>query len=313
MKTTKKLNTEEFIKRSILVHGDKYDYSKSFYKNDSTKIEIICKKHGSFWQSPGAHVRQKNGCESCSYEERAFQKRRFAIKDKDDFESKLKELNIYENFDFSNSIFEYFGKKMKVVCKKHGEFYQTPLSFILKKYPCKKCFDDSLKSNTEEFINKSLKVHGNLFDYSKSIYKGAFDNVEIICKKHGSFWQRPANHLSGWGCRTCLESTGEKEIKRILEEKNIIYETQKTFNDLISIKTNKNLYFDVYIPTSTLVIEYDGRQHFESIEFFGGDEYLNNLKFNDNLKNEYCKNKNIKLIRISYKDNISKKNGRGLK
>ena len=66
--------------------------------------------------------------------------------------------------------------------------------------------------------------------------------------------------------------------------------------------------FAVFCEKGSLrnLIEYDGKQHFEPIEFFGGIESYNQLKVNDDKKEKYCKENNIKLIRIPYydKDNI---------
>lgn len=57
---------------------------------------------------------------------------------------------------------------------------------------------------TQEFIEKAIKVHGNLYDYSLIDYKNSHTNVTIICNKHGVFEQRPANHVSSArGCPTC--------------------------------------------------------------------------------------------------------------
>ena len=56
---------------------------------------------------------------------------------------------------------------------------------------------------TEDFINESKKVHGNLYDYSKSIFLKNSDNIEIICPIHDSFFQKPSNHRNGVGCPKC--------------------------------------------------------------------------------------------------------------
>jgi hypothetical protein len=55
----------EFIEKSCVVHGDKYNYSKVQYYNNSTKVEILCKTHGSFFQTPDAHINKKHGCMKC--------------------------------------------------------------------------------------------------------------------------------------------------------------------------------------------------------------------------------------------------------
>lgn len=72
------MGIESFVKQSILVHGYKYDYSLVDYKNNRTKIKIVCKEHGSFWQLPDTHIYQKSGCPQCYYENGAcFTKEKF--------------------------------------------------------------------------------------------------------------------------------------------------------------------------------------------------------------------------------------------
>lgn len=62
------LDTTTFIVRATSIHQDRYDYSKVKYKNDTTKVEIVCKQHGSFFQDPGHHVGKKQGCPLCKHE-----------------------------------------------------------------------------------------------------------------------------------------------------------------------------------------------------------------------------------------------------
>ena len=58
-------NIDDFVSECKRVHGDKYDYSKVEYKNNKTKVRILCKKHGEFWQTPDNHLHGK-GCPKCS-------------------------------------------------------------------------------------------------------------------------------------------------------------------------------------------------------------------------------------------------------
>ena len=60
----RKLTTEIFIERARGIHGDKYDYSKVEYKDNKTKVCIICPIHGEFWQNPASHL-QGCGCNLC--------------------------------------------------------------------------------------------------------------------------------------------------------------------------------------------------------------------------------------------------------
>lgn len=70
------------------------------------------------------------------------------------------------------------------------------------------------------------------------------------------------------------------------------------------IETKFLLPFDFYLPKYNILTEYDGIQHFKFIAHFGGKQRFKEQKFNDNLKNEYCIENNIKLYRISYLKNI---------
>lgn len=94
-------------------------------------------------------------------------------------------------------------------------------------------------------------------------------------------------------------SYGEKKIKKFLIEKKIAFSQQKKFDECFNI--NK-LLFDFYLPNINTCIEFDGRQHFEIIEYFGGENGYLNRKRNDIIKNDFCEKNGIRLIRISYED-----------
>jgi very-short-patch-repair endonuclease len=73
---------------------------------------------------------------------------------------------------------------------------------------------------------------------------------------------------------------------------------------VVKIK-NKNMRFDFYLVDLDILIEYDGIQHYQSVDLFGGDEYLKTVNYYDSLKNDWVRNNDKILIRISYKDDIS--------
>lgn len=103
----------------------------------------------------------------------------------------------------------------------------------------------------------------------------------------------------------CMCSKGEDTIKNILNKLQIRYKTQKTFSGCINPKTNRKLYFDFYLSDYNCCIEYDGKQHFEHDKNNKGwntKEHLEKTQYLDNIKNEYCKQHSIKLIRIPYTD-----------
>ena len=93
------------------------------------------------------------------------------------------------------------------------------------------------------------------------------------------------------------DSTGEILISNILNENYISYFYNYRFDDCRNILP---LPFDFYLPDYNVCIEYDGIQHFESIEYFGGDKEFQRRQINDDIKNQYCAKNNITLIRLPY-------------
>ena len=104
-----------------------------------------------------------------------------------------------------------------------------------------------------------------------------------------------SEHTQSCGCSH--RSLGEQYIESILDDCNIIYHQQFTFDDCVNIY---KLPFDFYLPTYNLCIEYDGEQHFRSVDHFGGEDGFRQRKRNDEIKNQYCQDNNIKLLRIPY-------------
>lgn len=160
----------------------------------------------------------------------------------------------------------------------------------------------SYKVTTPIFIEKAIKIHGSKYIYSKVNYIHSQTKVCIICPNHGEFWQIPKSHLHGSGCPKCKTSKGELLVEKILEKHNIEYINQKTFDDC---KDKILLRFDKYIPSYNLCIEYDGLHHFQPVIFgkMSKNESYKNFKETqkrDKIKNNYCKNQNIPILRIKY-------------
>lgn len=284
-----KKTTEQFIIDAKEVHGDKYDYSLVYYKNNYTKIKIICDEHGRFYQNPKSH-KNGNGCPTCK-----------GVK-KLTTEQFIKQSKKIHNNKYDYSLVNYVNShtKVKIICKIHGIFRQKPNNH-LNGSGCIYC-GGTTKLTLEEFTNRSNIIHNNKYDYSLTNYINSTIKVKIICPVHGEFEQKPNDHLNGCGCFKCTESKGEKEIRFLLEKNNVEFEIQKTFD---KCKLKNKLRFDFYLPENNLCIEFDGRQHFEINEFFGGKLYLIELQKKDKIKNEYCKENNIDLIRIRYDENIN--------
>ncbi len=131
------------------------------------------------------------------------------------------------------------------------------------------------------------------------IIKNNRTKVKIICITHGTFEQIPNAHLNNQGCPKCNSSKGELKTEQYLKENNIQFENQKTFPNC---KNKLPLPFDFYLPKHNICIEYDGEQHFIPKSCFGGNKQFQRTKQNDLIKNQFCKNNNIKLIRIPYNE-----------
>ena len=187
-----RITKDVFIQRSIIRHRDTYDYSKVRYNGLATHVEIICPKHGSFWQKPSLHL-NGNGCQKC-----------FATPKSNTEEFIRKAVKLYgDKYDYSKVKYEGNKVKVCVICKKHGEWWITPNNH-LRSHGCPGCFGTPRLSN-EEFILKARETHGDRYEYSQSQYTGGKNKIEVICSIHGSFWQTASTHINGSGCPNCMK------------------------------------------------------------------------------------------------------------
>lgn len=182
---------------------------------------------------------------------------------------------------------------------------------------------DVVNGNTKSCgcLQKERASESNIMDYSGAIFDNGVKVLDkaysddrgvwhynCICPLCGNVFQDiPArianNHKSSCGCKT--QSSNERIIESILSNYGVDYVRQKRFDDC---KYKYTLPFDfaVYKDNNLLcLIEYDGKQHFESVDLFGGEEEFQVRKIRDEIKNQYCLDKGIKLLRLNYKDNLS--------
>lgn len=209
-----KLTTEEFIAKAKAVHGDRYDYSKVEYVNASTKVCIICKKHGEFWQVPNSHLRGI-GCPQCAIKRRISQQ----TYTKETF-LKLALEKHHDKYNYSRINYVDTKTKICIVCPKHGEFWQTPAAHI-QGQGCPQCGVERNKCkrsySLSDFLKLAKEKHGNKYDYSKIQYVDYKTKVCIVCPEHGEFWQAPKDHTQGRGCPICaghIQQTTEAFISK---------------------------------------------------------------------------------------------------
>jgi len=273
------MNTDKFISMSTEIWGNKYDYSLVDYKGMKTRIKIIF--NGIIYeQTPDAHLLGR------SVELRTLSTDIFIQKSKKRFG--------LSTFDYSKTKFVDVKKMVTIICPDRGEFDILPNTHIKSK-------DGYHLSwlNTYDFIKRSELIHDFFYDYSITKIGSYKDITTIICPKHGEFSQKVMSHLSGRGCQMCSRSKGELAIIKYLSDAKINYECQKKFK---TCKNINELPFDFWLPMQNTIIEFDGKQHFVATEYFGGIEAFNKIKTSDAIKNKWCIDNKVNLIRIPYYD-----------
>ena len=264
---TKKLTTEEFISRATKIHNNKYDYSKVVYKNYITKVEIICKEHGSFFQAPDSHTNSKQGCPKCG-----------GVAKSNTTEFIEKSNKIHNNkYDYSKVNYTHAKAKIEIICKIHGSFFQTPNQHLCGSN-CPDC-SSSLPLALETFVERSNQTHDCKYDYSQVNYKNVYTKVEIICNKHGPFFQDPKTHMKGGICPRCRGRISRKELLWLTNMKisNTPNHRQKCF-----ILDDRKIFVDGFDPDTNIVYEFLG-------DFWHGNpKTFNHLDYNPKTKTTFC-------------------------
>ena len=210
-------------------------------------------------------------------------------------------------YDYSKTNYVNSNTPIVIICPEHGEFLMRPQNH-LQGQGCPKCSRNKMgayqKSNTKEFIEKSQKIHGDKYDYSKVEYANNRVKVTITCPIHGDFKQKPLDHLHGSGCPECGRKFGVAE-KQVLETLkihygNVIYQyIPKWLHNKTSPQS-----LDMFLPNYNIAIEYQGRQHFKPNKRFGNEEEFTKVQRRDVRKFELCKKNGVKLFYISFEKQI---------
>lgn len=202
-------SVDAFVTKARMVHGDKYSYKLTEYKNSASKVSIVCPHHGTFLQTPNSHV-SGHGCPKCFHSE--LSKSRSA--DIVHFIEKAHEThgNLYS---YEKSTFVNYNTPLVITCTTHGDFSQKP-SHHVDGSGCPACSTarnvDLCRKTSVQFIKEAVEVHGASYDYSKVDYIDSNSKVEIICNQHGIFRQAAASHLCGRGCPKCAKSGYNQQI-----------------------------------------------------------------------------------------------------
>jgi len=290
------MEISQIDKKLFEVYGNHFDVISTSMIGKRRIIKIRCCKCGNFFEKRMDYILEGRGCKRCK--EHSFQN------------EIIKKFKIVHDDKFDYSLVNYTTdkQKIKIKCKTCKHIFLQRPSAHLAGESCKTCNINRQKSSNEFFIKKAKEKYGTKYDYSEVEYLTNKNKVKIICNKHQYiFEQAPNSHLRGQGCPICNQSKGELIIKDYLIEHNIKFNKNHRF---VECRYKNPLPFDFYLPQFNTCIEYDGIQHFKERHYDNNSENLEKRKLRDNIKNNFCHDKNINLIRISYleKNIISKLN-----
>jgi hypothetical protein len=294
---------EYYLIKSRLYHGNKYNYCEVVYLNSRKKVKITCPIHGEFYQSLQNHS-IGHGCEKCGHDYRSENHpRKLSL---EIFQKRCSETwgDLYDISglkDYKNN-----STKFNVICKKHGNFTTTP-NQLMTNHGCIKCglerISESQRIEYDEFLEMKVETWGDTYVIKKEDY-GGYQSFKVYCKIHDFYWiTNGSNFLKGHGCRRCgvTISKGESRITELLLEKNVLFLEQYKF---IGMENKRGLRCDFYLSEYNIVIEFNGRQHYESIEFFGGLEGFKLTQYRDGLKQKYCQENDINFEIIKHDESV---------
>lgn len=245
------IKQQVFIDNCKSIHGDKYDYTNTIYKGSSKRVEIICSKHGRFYQLPNHHM-NGSGCRKCAFE-KASKKYRMS---KEEFLIKAKK----KHGEFYNYDTVKLGNNNKchvqIQCPKHGQFTQSVTDHLSGKR-CFKCGLDVISQKTrfskEQFVKKATVTHGDRYNYNKSIYIGSEHKLIITCPVHGDFEQNANAHVQGRGCLQCCNDNrrgwSKKKWLNFCEKNN--YQYAKVY--ILKCKLKKETFLKIGLSSNLKV------------------------------------------------------------
>lgn len=289
-----RMSQEEFIKRATEKHAGKYSYDKVVYRDSHTRVIITCPIHGDFKQLPYQHL-NGSGCKKCAT---ALTKEKESVS-LEEFIDRAKACHTIQ-YDYSKVVLNGVQSIVRIICPIHGEFKQRACTH-LRGHDCPKCgyAQNAIKRTKplEKFIEDAIRVHGDKYDYSQTVYIGAKKKVAIRCKKHNMvFWQKPNAHLNGNGCPICAQSRLESDVLRMLRFQKILFDVEKSFDWLVY---KGNLFLDFFLPEYSIAIECQGEQHFHACDYYGGESAYRLTKQRDERKRRLCEEHGIKVLYYS--------------
>lgn len=297
-----KLTNEEIVERMYSLVNSEYSKLDDFYANNSTKFPIKHNTCGYEYEVEWNNFKNGKRCPHC------FGSKKYTTKE-------INEIIEKETNGEYKLISEYKNAKSKfLILHKHcGHKYKTTLSIIKSGHRCSKC-SGNYRYTDEEMT--AMISHMTDYEYTKV---GQYSNsiVKFLIRHNTCGHEYEVswgNFKRGTRCPKCNQSKGEKFISDYLTNQNISFITQVRFDDC---RSKYPLPFDFGIMNNKdkiiALIEFDGEQHFKLSRFSTNvtqeqaEENLVLTQLRDQIKNQYCEDNNIPLLRIRYDEDIEEK------
>lgn len=249
----RRLNLQQFIDRATEIHNGRYDYSRTKYSSAHEIVGIICPEHGSFYQKAYSHL-QGIGCPKCGHNK--------ATRSSYTWQTFAEEARVVHGDKYDYSITQDItnkDNKVQIICPEHGVFFQSPHHHINLQQGCPVCgiikCSISGTLTTEQFIARAKEIHGNRYDYSKTVYIRSKKKVQIICPEHGVFEQLPVCHIDQeQGCPRCAHRTSKWENEIIDFIKELGLDAKSSTRECWTSRQE----VDIYIPELKIGFECNG-------------------------------------------------------
>lgn len=261
------------------------------YTKQTEKILVKCLECGNEFYVLPRNVLAGHGCRKCADKKNSENYKM----PEDEFKKRIYNLN--PNLMIKG---KYIRNNIPIECKCmvcNNVFYPRPSNLLNRNATCPRCSRKALVKTQEDFIVDVKKVNPQIKILGK--YVNNTTRIECECLKCGEHWSPKATWLlQGKGCPKCNSSKGERRIESFLLDNGIKFIKQYTYEDCKDIS---KLPFDFFLPDYNLIIEYDGKQHFKEVDDWFNST-LQEIQRHDEIKNQYCKNNNINILRIPYWD-----------
>ena len=281
----------DYVKSNI--EAEDYELISKEYIDVHSDLKIKHTECGYIFDMQYANFQQGQRCPKCGIKRRV--------------EASKHSIEYIKNYVESQeytliSIDGYKNSKDYIVVKCPNENHSTyKVTFEAFKNQGNRCPQCNIDRKRETFKLSYDEVKLNIEKEGYKLLSNEYINAHIPlimqCPKEHVFSMVYSNFQQGQRCNKCENSKGEKIISNILDKLSITYTPQYRFSNC---KAKQSLPFDFYLSKLNICIEYDGEQHYKYGCFNSNLLDLMNRKYYDNIKTQYCKDNNIKLIRIPY-------------